>query len=55
MIFSLAFTYMFYEIELVMSVVLGILLFIVGLCIYLIPRHADRYHQQWLQILNENR
>jgi len=53
MIFALAFIYMFYEIDLVMSVVFGILLFVVGLRIYLIPRNADRYHQQWLQILNE--
>lgn len=53
MIFALAFIYMFYEIDLVMSTVFGLLLFVVGLRIYLIPRNADRYHSQWLQLLTE--
>lgn len=53
MIFALAFIYMFHEIDLVMSIVFGMLLFVVGLRIYLIPRNADRYHTQWLQLLTE--
>ncbi len=52
MVFSLAFIYMFYEIDLAMSLLFGALLFIVGLRIYLIPRHAAHYHKQWLAILN---
>lgn len=55
MIFALAFIYMFHEIDLVMSVLFGLLLFVVGLRVYLIPRNADRYHKQWLLILNDAR
>jgi hypothetical protein len=53
MVFSFAFVYMFYEINLLMSLVCSALLFIVALRIFLIPRAAARYHRQWLQLLQE--
>ncbi len=42
---AIAFIYMYYELNLVMSVVFGLPLFVVGLPIYLIPRNAERYHK----------
>jgi hypothetical protein len=54
MIFALAFIYMFHEIHLAMSVLFGVLLFIVGLRIFLIPRNAERYHRQWLLLLGDS-
>jgi hypothetical protein len=53
MIFSLAFIYMFYAISLPMTLLFGTMLFIVALRLFLIPRDAERYHQQWLLLLNE--
>lgn len=53
LIFSLAFVLMFREIDLPMSLLFGLLLFVVGLRIYLIPQYAERYHRQWLEILRD--
>jgi len=53
MIFSLAFIYMFYVINLPITLLFGTMLFIVALRLFLIPRNADRYHEQWLSILTQ--
>jgi len=52
-IFSLAFVYMFYEINLPVTLLFGAMLFTVALRLFLIPRGADRYHKQWLAILEQ--
>ncbi len=53
MIFSLAYVYMFFEINALMAMVCGVLLFVVALRIFLIPRAAERYYQQWQALLQE--
>lgn len=53
MVFSLAYVYMFFEINALMAALCGAVLFIVALRIFLIPRAAERYYQQWRALLEE--
>jgi len=50
-VFSIAFTFMFYEMNALLSIIFGIILSLVAIRIYLIPRAADAYYAKWTNIL----
>ncbi len=50
-VFSMAYTLMFYSINSILAVLLGIVLAIVALRIYFIPSYSNRYDQKWERVL----
>jgi hypothetical protein len=52
LVFSLTYTYMFYEIYPLVTTVLGFVLATVALRILFIPNSAETYHRKWTRVLD---
>lgn len=54
LVFAAAYVYMFYKLNLLLTIILGLVLAAVAVRIFLIPFRAQTYCQQWKDVLNEH-
>lgn len=50
-VFSISFVFMFFEMNSILSVVLGSILLIVGLSIFFIPFYSEKYYESWKKVI----